>query len=149
MLRKSMIFFIASFVVVQGLSYPAAPLTRTVYKYGIILDECILEGKSLKRDSTGDWGYYITISHGVDFGSDIDSRWLRIEFQYFPEKKHLEFTVYSSTMSRQGEWNEVVGFQVKLQEKKMDFKSADTWQVISFENEKIKLKFKFFHEKAR
>ena len=125
------------------------PLTRTVYKYGLILDECILEGRTLKKDSKGDWGYYITLSHGVDFGSDVDSRWLRIEFQYFPEKKLIEFTVYSSTMSRQGEWKQVVGFRTKLDDKKMNFESADTWQVISFENDTIKLEFRFFHLKAR
>ena len=129
--------------------FPSEPLTRTVYKYGLVLDECILDGKPLKKDSTGDWGYYITISHGIDFGSDIDSRWLRIEFQYFPEKKHLEFTVFSSTMSRQGEWKEVVGFRTKFEDRKMDFKSADTWQTISFENDRLKVKFRFFHVKVR
>lgn len=149
MVKKVLLFITIFCVIILDMSFASEPITRTVYKYGIIIEECILDGRALKKDSTGDWGYYITISHGVDFGSDIDSRWLRIEFQYFPEKNHLDFTVYSSTMSRQGEWNEVVGFRVKLQEKKMDFKSADTWQVISFENERIKIKFKFFHAKVR
>jgi hypothetical protein len=151
-MMKYFAFLIGSFVIIFALPQidgASDPLTRTVHKYGLILDECILDGKPLKKDSKGAWGYYVTISQGVDFGSDIDSRWLRIEFQYFPEKKHIEFTIYSSTVSRQGKWEEIVGFRTKLEEKKMDFESADTWQVIAFENEKIKLKFKFFHAKAR
>jgi hypothetical protein len=149
---KFVVFSFVFYLVICVLQTGAAasdPLTRTVYKYGLILDECVLDGKPLKKDSKGDWGYYVTISHGVDFGSDVDSRWLRVEFQYFPEKKHIEFTIYSSTMSRQGEWKEVVGFRTKLEEKKMDFESADTWQVITFEHEKIKLKFRFYHVKVR
>ena len=104
MWKSALFIMFMMFVFTTDFIFPAEPITRTVYKYGIIIEECVLDGRALKKDSTGDWGYYITISHGVDFGSDIDSRWIRIEFQYFPEKNHLDFTVYSSTMSRQGCW---------------------------------------------
>jgi len=124
-------------------------ITRTIYKYGLIIDECLLDGKPLRKERPGDWGYFVTISHGVEFGSDVDSRWLRIEFQVFRKTKEVEFTVYSSAYSRMGKYDELVVFRRKMENEDADFVDSKTWQVISFENKDLKLKFRFFLKKVR
>jgi hypothetical protein len=127
----------------------AEPITRSVYKYGLILDTCELGGKTLRKERPGDWGYYCTIAHAVVFGSDVDSRWLRIEFQYFRRIKEAEFTIYESRSSRIGKWTELVSFRKAVEKEGMEFATSETWPVISFENDEVRLKFKFFLEKIR
>ena len=127
----------------------ADPLMRTPYKYGLLLDKCTLDGKPLKKERPGDWGYYITISHEVVFGSDVDSRWLRIVFQYFKKTNEVEFTLYSSPFSRMGKWDELVTFRRQIKNDKTDFTQSSTWDVITFENKNIDISFKFFISKAR
>ena len=142
--------FVLLIVLVLSASVSATePLTRTPYKYGLILDSCVLDGKALRKERPGDWGYYITISHEIVFGSDIDSRWLRIVFQYFKKTSDVEFTVYSSSVSRIGEWKEVVTFRRKIDADDMDFKYSSTWPVISFKNDDLQIEFKFYLKKAR
>ncbi len=143
---------LASFIV--PLSFPETcdashPITRTVYMYALILDDCTLDGKTLRKERHSDWGYYVTISHGIEFGSDVDSRWMRIEFQYFQKTKDVEFTVYSSRISRIGDWTKLVTFRKKIDPKEMKFDETATWPVVTFEKEKLKLKFRFFLQKAR
>ena len=125
------------------------PITRTIHKYGLIIDECLLDGKPLRKERKGDWGYFVTISHGVEFGSDVDSRWLRIEFQVFRKTKEVEFTGYSSAFSRMGKWDELVTFRRKIENEDADFLHSNTWPVVSFESKDLKLKFRFFLKKVR
>ncbi len=146
---RIMIIVLLVLFVISADSFSSDPITRTIHKYGLILDECLLHGKPLRKERKGDWGYFVTISHGIEFGSDIDSRWLRIEFQVFRKTKEVEFTVYSSTASRMGKWNEMVTFRRKIEKKDLDFKYSSTWPVICFENDDLKLKFRFFLTKAR
>jgi hypothetical protein len=48
-----------------------------------------------------------------------------------------------------GKWDELVVFRRKMEKEDADFVNSKTWQVISFENKDLKLRFRFFLKKVR